>query len=343
MKRRTRVTLLFLFTILIASSALALPGMPWSNHLDHGLKRFRSKLKIKASALRGEHPAEALLSGKVMRNRDFPEPVRGTEVGVVESPSGYSSLTDGAGRFVIPHLTWCPGAEYHLLLTGDVFSVRRLIVMAPPVYPENGVMNIGQLFVDEAPEADGGQSPIRSIRYDRANDSYYRALFDRLAVGVVKDAGKIDRICRFVATRLNYSEMTWSFPAPKDIIERGSGYCSNLALAMAAITTAGNYPTRTVHLTDSPRYTFTHVTVEVYYDDAWHLYDPTYGIHYSDENGVAPSYRELRLNPALVRSQVFAALGDTQSQEVMKWMPADFTSGYNQIYQTVKDCACSAW
>jgi transglutaminase-like putative cysteine protease len=179
--------------------------------------------------------------------------------------------------------------------------------------------------------------------YDRDNHSYYRGLFDKLAARADTDEEKIDRICKFVATRLDYKETTWSFPTPKDVIVRGSCYCSNLALAMAAITFAGDFPTRTVHLSDNPQYTHSHVTVEVYYQDGWHLYDPTYGTHYHDRYGATASYKELRLDPGLARLEAFSALGKAEARETLTWMLSDFASGYNQIYRSVSDRLCATW
>ena len=96
-------------------------------------------------------------------------------------------------------------------------------------------------------------------------------------------------------------------------------------------------------MTDNPEYTRTHVTVEVYYGDRWHLYDPTYGVHYSDPHGVVASYKQLRLNPELVAPGAFSSLAEKEAAETLAWMLADFASGYNQIYLLAKDQACTAW
>jgi hypothetical protein len=334
---------MFLFFGLCASSVLALPEMPWSGRLDRGLKRLKAKLSVRVAAIEGQRTRTVLLSGTLMRNSAFPEAVKGAEVSAVQSTSGYCSITNAEGHFTIPHLVWYPGATYNLLVMSDVFSVRRLSVDAPITCPENGVIDAGRLSIDGAPRAVGGESPLRFMVYDWNNDSYYRALFDSLARGVDDDSDKINRICKFVATKLNRRNSTPSFRTPRDILELGSGYCSNLALAMAAITSAGNFPTRTVHLTDNPEYTRTHVTVEVYYGEQWHLYDPTYGVHYSDRYGVAASFKELRLNPELVTLEVFSSLDEREASETLAWMLADFASGYNQIYLSAKDQTCTAW
>jgi hypothetical protein len=342
MKRRTRSALILLFALLF-SGVIALPGMPWSVRLDRGLKRIVASLRVRAATLEGQQPRAALLSGVLERSSVLPEAVQGAEVSVVQSKSGYCSLTDSQGRFTIPHLVWYPGARYNLLVMSDSFSVRRISITAPAAFPENGVIDAGRLYFEGAVPAMTGETPIAHMVYDRNNDSYYRELFDRLAAGLEEDSDKIDRICKFVSTKLNRRNSTPSFHTPRDILELGSCYCSNLALAMAAITSAGNLPTRTVHMTDNPEYTRTHVTVEVYYGDRWHLYDPTYGVHYSDPNGVVASYKQLRLNPELVAPGTFSSLAEKEAGETLAWMLADFASGYNQIYLLAKDQACTAW
>ena len=58
----------------------------------------------------------------------------------------------------------------------------------------------------------------------------------------------------------------------------------------------------------------THVVVEVYYGDGWQLFDPTYGVEFRDSRGEVASYREIRLNPALI---VNTAFDRTNKSDVM--------------------------
>jgi len=43
-----------------------------------------------------------------------------------------------------------------------------------------------------------------------------------------------------------------------------------------------------------------HALTEIYYDDQWHLYDPTSGLSYNNHLGQVASYKELRLRPDLI-------------------------------------------
>jgi hypothetical protein len=154
---------------------------------------------------------------------------------------------------------------------------------------------------------------------------------------------KIAGIGKYVAGKLDYREPARSFKSPRQVIERGSRYCSNLALAMAAITEAGGYPTRTVHLSNSPQHQNTHVVVEVYYEDHWHLYDPTYGVFFLNKDGAVANYKELRLDPSLVTAQAFRGIESETAKSILAWMPEIYRAGFHQIYQVNKRDLCYAW
>src|SRR5262249_27389323 len=125
-----------------------------------------------------------------------------------------------------------------------------------------------------------------------------------------------------------------------EIIESGSCYCSQLALAMAAITTAADYPTVTVHLSDTPERVATHVVVQVYYDDAWHLFDPTWGLVFRDAHGDIADYRNIRLHPALIDRSAFEGIKPETVEQIMRWMPQAYASGLHQMYAEVKSEYC---
>ena len=112
---------------------------------------------------------------------------------------------------------------------------------------------------------------------------------------------------------------------------------------MAAITEAGNYPTRTVHLSDRPEHVQTHVVVEVYYGDQWHLYDPTFGVSFLDKQGAVASYKQIRLDPSLVTPETFRGMAAETVRGIMEWMPKAFGSGLHQVYYATKDEASAAW
>lgn len=317
--------------VIIASIGL-LPGLPWSMRVFFNLRRVTTKTATKLSNWQGNQTKVISITGKLKGYGAMEEALKGAQVIALESTSGYASLSDQDGKFIIPHLIWYPGAQYNLVISANDFYTRLIKVSSPEQLSDTSILDFGELNFDLATETEKTSVVFRVMQYDSLNHSYYRDLFDKLTINATSDEEKISRINTYVATKLNYNEPAKSFPTPKAIIERGSCYCSNLAIAMAAITASANYPTRTVHLSDTTNYLNTHVTVEVYYQEKWHLYDPTYGIFFFNTQGIVASYRELRLNPSLIQLEPFQQLDPKLVQDILKWMPAAFNSGFHQLY-----------
>ncbi len=246
-------------------------------------------------------------------------------------------MSDGQGQFHLPHLIWFPGATYTLVITADINNVRRANVSAPATYPTSGIIDVGELLFDKEREIPFLESPIRHIRHDALNSNYYKELYERLTATAETHNERIVAVCKYVATRHNPFENAWSFRSARQILERGAPHCSNLAFAMAAITAAGGYPTRTVHTSDNPQFIRTHVAVEVYYDDAWHLYDPTYGISFVNKAGSVASYKELRLAPELIDQAAFRGIKGAVVQAALEWMLNAYGSGLHQFYYVDED------
>jgi len=268
--------------------------------------------------------------------------VKGAQVTVLQSTSGYSASSDGQGRFLVPHLLWYPGATYDVYVTGDSYTVTRFRVTPPAALPAERIVDSGELRLETGEPVAEASAPTRRMEYDAPNADYYRDIFQRATVRAETDAERIQGVARFVAAKLNYNEPAWSFRSPREVLERGSCYCSNLALAMAAITAAANYPTRTVHISDTADYRHTHVMVEVYYGGQWHLYDSTYGVGFLNKEGVVACYRELRLDPTLITGETFRGLEASAVREILEWMPSAYASGFNQMYVVVRNDLCRA-
>ncbi|HLG14242.1 MAG TPA: transglutaminase-like domain-containing protein [Blastocatellia bacterium] len=311
------------------------PGLPWSEKLRLNLRRAYVKAEVRIARWRGAEPRLASIAGRLARtgagaNTDA---LAGARVLAVESTSQYGALSDVRGEFLLPHLMWYPGAEYTLIIAPGVDRRTRLTVSAPPSYPEGGVIKLGELRLDGEDEVAATEPGVRPMDYDDRNDEFYRALFDQLTSNAETDRQKLEAINRYVATRLNYKEPARSFESPRLILERGSAYCVNMASAMAALTVAGKYPTRVVHLSDTPEYSHTHTVVEIHYADQWHVFDPTWGLFFLNNNGVVASYKELRLNPGLITPAAFQRLDREASREILEWMPRTYGSGIHQLYQ----------
>jgi transglutaminase superfamily protein len=333
-----------LAVILGASFLLAMvftPGLPWSARVHKNLSRLRLKALAKISRWRGDEPRIVMITGRLSGYGAQVEALRGARVIAAESMSGYSAMSDTEGKFSLPHLTWFPSTSYNLLVAADAYHLRRLKLVCPSTCPSNGILDFGELRFDEGDEVDQKTTLVRPMEYDSDNDEYYAGMFARLTAGQQSDESAINAICKYVAGKLNYEETTRQFHSPRQVLERGSCYCSNLALAMAAITASGNYPTRTVHLSDSPEHKHTHVVVEVFYGDRWHLYDPTYGVFFLNRNQEVASYRDLRLDPGLVTSDAFAKLKFDTAENILSWMPKTYETGFHQIYEVNRSDVCT--
>ena len=75
----------------------------------------------------------------------------------------------------------------------------------------------------------------------------------------------------------------------------------------------------------------------VYYDDAWHLYDPTYGISFVNKSGSVASYKELRLAPELIDQAAFRGIEGAVVQAALEWMLHAYGSGLHQFYYVDED------
>lgn len=333
MRARIKGPLVVSSGIALLAVALFLPGLPWSARLRYSVKRAAAKAEAKIADWRGQQPMPVSISGRLTGDGAFAESLKGAQVAAIESASGYSAMSDSSGRFTLPHLVWYPGATYTLLITTDVHHTKYFKARAPSAYPQNGIVDIGELRFDDSPELSAREIPARFLKYDAENREYYEKLFEELAADAKTDHEIIDSICKFIATRQNGKENPWGFKSARQIIERGAPHCSNYAFAMTAVAAAGGYPARTVHTSDGPEYAHTHVAVEVFYEDGWHLYDPTYGVSFLNKAGVVASYKELRLNPALITLEAFQKLKPEIGRSALAWMPSTYDSGLNQMYQ----------
>jgi len=329
MKRAVAVSIGVLCLLAIAFA----PHLPWSTRLHKNISRLKLKALAQVSRWQGDVPRVVTITGRLAGYGAQVEALRGARVIAAESMSGYSSMSDTEGRFTLPHLTWFPGASYNLFVVADTYHLRRLRLISPSTCSSNGILDFGELRFEEGDEVDQKGMLVRPMRYDIENAEYYTEMFRRLTANESSDERAVDAICKYVASRLNYEETTREFSSPRQILERGSCYCSNLALAMAAITAAGNYPTRTVHLSDSPEHKVTHVVVEVYYGDRWHLYDPTYGVVFRNRSEEIASYKDVRLDPGLVTMAAFTTLKRDTAESILTWMPKMYETGFHQIYE----------
>jgi hypothetical protein len=343
MKKIIKRLSFLILTVFLLLSIPALPGFPWSARYQQKLRRITTKFEIQVAAWRSEKPQAVAISAKLSGSGALIEALKGAQVVALESVSGYGAMTDAQGRFTLPHLTWYPYAEYNLLVRADAKHIKRLKIIAPAIYPEEGIIEVGEVNFEEEEEIDQRQNPARQLIYDSENNDYYCNLFDRITRGLSTHHQKIDAINEYVAKRHNPGEDAWSFHSARQIIERGAPHCSNLAFAMAILCASGGYPSRTIHTSDDPQYSNTHVAMEVYYDDTWHLYDPTYGISFVNKNGTVAGYKDLRLSPQLIKAEAFKNIKAEIVSGALEWMLPAYASGLHQTYQVKKEGFCVVW
>ena len=333
MRTKKKSLLIACLGLLLLSILLFFPGLPWSTRLQYTVKRVAIKFNSKIAEWRGQQPRPVSIYGKLVGSGAFAESLKGAQVIALESTSGYAAASDSQGKFTLPHLPWYPGATYTLFITTDTYHSKSFKILAPSAYPQDSIIQAGELRFDEGIDIPDKERLVRFLKYDAENRDYYKGLFESLAGSSPTDHQIIDTLCKYIATRHNPIGDPWGFKSARQIIEKGAPHCSNLAYAMGAVASAGGYMTRTVHTSDTPEYTKTHVAVEVFYADGWHLYDPTYGIFFLNESGVVASYKELRLNPSLMTPESFKQLTPETAHAALAWMPSAYGSGLHQLYQ----------
>lgn len=113
----------------------------------------------------------------------------------------------------------------------------------------------------------------------------------------LSDEGKAIEIERFAVT---YFKNKNNGGTATKIINDGYSICGGVSYVFRILLRTLNVPTRYVGMFYAPKQGG-HVLAEVYYDDSWHLFDPTFGVFvYSqpsyDKNGYILSMEELRKN-----------------------------------------------
>ena len=331
---RSKVKIVFATGVVLSVLLLSIfwPGFPGGARLRQSARRVTIRLDSKLAAWFGRQPVPVSLQARVVGDGALVEALKGAQVVALESTSGYAVLSDDLGRFTVPHLVWYPGATYTLLVTADAHHAKQFKVRAPATTPGDGIIDAGDLRFEEGAVLQAEEKIVRFLKYDGENRGYYKALCEKLTASSRTDHQVIDALCKYVATRHSAFGDPRGFKSARQILEMGAPHCSNLAFALAALTSAAGYPTRTVHTSDTPDYTNTHVAVEVFYAEGWRLYDPTYGNYFLDESGAVVSYKELRLKPSLMTTEAFRHLPPETGRAALAWMPAAYGSGLHQIY-----------
>ena len=328
MKARSRRWLIILLCVLLGLGLLFLPGLPWSARARHTLHRALIKAEIVLARWRGHEPRLVSLSGKI----DVP----GAQVEALDSRSGWATLADKDGRFTLPDEMWYPRASYDLVISSDHEHGEIIKVTAPEKLPDSGVIDLGQLHVDPSHalnlDALPGITSVTFANYDEANRPFYQELFDKLTANQASDTDKLNAIQNYMRTKRNFEETQREVDSPRQVLERGSQYCGLLSTAMATLLATGHYQVHTIDLRDNQAAPLTHVIVEVYYDNAWHLYDPTYGVTFLNKAGNVESYRDVRLEPSIITPELLAGFPSQRRPNILALLSGVYNSGYHHYY-----------
>ena len=323
-KRPAFVLLAFALVLVL----LFLTGLPWSARSRHSLKRAVIKARMKLASWRGVEPRLMSISGRL----DAP----GARVQALDSRSGWASLADGEGNFLLRDVMWYPNAEYDLVISKDESAATMTTVRAPSTFPESGRFSVGELGIGQGSTMDlesvVGNNSITFEDFDFKNVEYYKDLFERLTSGKQSDQEKIIAINDFVASKLNYNEIQFELGSPRRVLEHGSQFCGHLTSAMRTLLAVGGYRARAVNIINDADPPGTHAIVEVFYEGGWHLYDPTYGVKFLRKDGEVASYRDVRLDPSLISEDLFVKLDAQTRSQVLALLRGCYRTGCYHLY-----------
>lgn len=280
-------------------------GLPWADRCRHVLSRMIIRMEMKVSAWQGVEPKLVSLAGRIIVKRPRRDSLKGAQVEALDSKSGWASLTNEHGHFVLRDVIWYPSATYKLIVQANPYQSRQFDVTVPAAYPDSSLIELGELNFDNGRLVDADEIPGRNsisyIDFDDKNNSFYRRCFEEVTKGKLTDEAKIEAINTYVGTRFDLDKRDARDEPPRRVLENGSAFCGKLALAFATLAEAADYRSRLVNVIyEAPQLT-AHMVTEVFYQDRWHLYDPTSSSAHFDTSpsNQIPGYKELRLNPTL--------------------------------------------
>ncbi|MEK6320653.1 MAG: transglutaminase-like domain-containing protein [Acidobacteriota bacterium] len=325
--RWKRWSILVLLCVSLLVLVLFFPGLPWTGRIRHTLKRTTVKAEMTLARWRGHEPRFISIAGTLK--------TPGAQVQALDSRSGWATLADRDGRFVLPDVMWYPGAVYELVISNDESAGMLIKVRAPEAFPESGVFSAGELNLSQGSEVElGSLIGVNSSTlegFDSENSGYYKELFDKLTAGKQSDEEKIGAINDYVASKLNYDETQWELGSARRVLDRGSQFCGHLSNAMETLLAIGGYRTRAVHMSNGKIPPGTHAVVEVFYGGGWHLYDPTFGIKFTKDGYVA-SYRDVSLDTSVISEDLFQRFRPKVRREFMALLPGIYETGYHHFY-----------
>ncbi len=280
-------------------------GSTWAHRCWHVVSRIGVRLEMKVSAWQGVEPRLVSIAGRIIVERPRRDSLKGAQVEALDSKSGWASLTNEHGDFVLRDVTWYPNATYRLVIQANPYQSRQVNINVSAVYPDGALVQLGELNFDNGHPVEAeemlGRNSISYLDFDYKNISFYRRCFEEVSNGERTDEAKIDAINRYVGAKFDLDKTDPRDEPSRMVLENGSAFCGKLALALATLAESADYRSRLVNVIYEAPHRTAHMVVEIFYHDRWHLYDPTGSSvhqHISYGNHV-PSYKELRLDPRL--------------------------------------------
>jgi hypothetical protein len=184
--------------------------LPWAARVGHSLRRTIVKAEMTLARWEGHEPRLASIAGRAS--------TPGAEIYAVDSRSGWATLADREGRFLLPDVMWYPRATFELVMTTNGENGKLVSVTGPEKLPVDGGFDVEAIDFEQGREVNlsslPGANALTRMGYDQENARYYKELFDKLTAGSESDDEQVDSINEFVAGKLNYEETQWELGSP---------------------------------------------------------------------------------------------------------------------------------
>ncbi|MCI0708113.1 MAG: transglutaminase-like domain-containing protein [Ignavibacteriae bacterium] len=149
-------------------------------------------------------------------------------------------------------------------------------------------------YADSSHSSVPGKSDYAVPKNERTD--YLRSILDTLFFGRrgVSDEEKSIRIFQYVATSMRLKNNNGTATS---MLKQGYAFCFGKSKAFTTLCRVAGMPSRQVSFMNISKLS-SHVLSEVFYDNAWHLFDPTYGIFFYsrpqyDRQGAVLSFHDL--------------------------------------------------
>jgi transglutaminase-like putative cysteine protease len=262
--------------------------------------------------------------------------VPGTLITLVNPKSKWAVLTDNEGKFNLPDIDWYPGKSYFIRFRFDKEKTAEIETFAPWKYPENGSLDLGTIDLLTLFKKNQREHTYMTVAFDSINQKYYQELYSKVTEGLKTEEEKAIALTKFVSQkRVKKKKPLSKVLTARQLLEPNEPYsytCGELSNALAHLAFAGDFKVRCIDmiLNGNPGETpYTHVVVEIFYNQKWHLYDPNFGVAYRNQNGEIASYQEIRLDDKLLNNSIkIYEMAETSP----KWLQDIYAEGVHQKF-----------